>query len=148
MSRKRRRSRVTSVKLCYEDAPSFSCTCHTLVKICSESGKIANEYCEHVKGNEIKEVGMLIYNSKWKVNKDAPYVYKEDDPNAVCTLHTPDTTEGTEPSTEPPKPTEVPVPTEPTPTEPPTTPTEPPTTPPASCRSPRASATRSSRRPA
>ena len=126
------RNRVTSVKLCYEDAPSFSCTCHTLVKICGESGKVANEYCEHVKGNEIKEVGMLIYNSKWKVNKDAPYVYKEDDPNAVCTLHTPDTTEGTEPSTEPPKPTEVPVPTEPTPTEPPTPPTEPPTTPPAS----------------
>ena len=116
------RSRVTSVKLFYEDAPSGSCTCHTLVKICGESGKIANEYCEKVHGNEIKEVGMLIFNPKWKVNKDAPYVYKEDDASAVCTIHTASSTEGpteetTEPTTAGPQPTE-PTPEPPAPTEP------------------------------
>lgn len=136
------RGRVTSLRLFYEDAPSFSCTCHTLVKICGESGKIANEYCEHVEGNEIKEVGKLIYNKDWKVNKDAPYVYKEDDPDAVCSIHGPDSTENTEPTEKPtepkptdPKPTE-PKPTEPKPTEPTTPPTEPPTTPPTEAPAP------------
>ena len=110
------------MKLFYEDTPSGSCTCHTLVKICGESGKIANEYCEKVHGNEIKEVGMLIFNPKWKVNRDAPYVYKEDDASAVCTIHTASPTEGpTEETTEPP--TAGPQPTEPSP-EPPA-PTEP-----------------------
>ena len=109
-------NRVTQVRLFWEDAPKEKCTCHTMVKICKESGKIANEYCEHVEGNTVTEVGMLIFNKDWKVNKDAPYVYNEKDTDAVCTLHTKDSLQPTEPSepTEPADPTEPPAPIEPT----------------------------------
>ena len=65
---------------------------------------------------------MLIYNSEWKVNKDASYVYKEGDASAVCTIHTANSTEPSEGPTEPTGPS--------TPTEPPA-PTEPATQPPA-----------------
>ena len=34
-------NRVVTVRLFYEDAPTKECTCHTMVKICKESGKIA-----------------------------------------------------------------------------------------------------------
>ncbi len=115
-------NRVTQVRLFWEDAPKEKCTCHTMVKICKESGKIANEYCEHVEGNTVTEVGMLIFNKDWKVNKDAPYVYNEKDTDAVCTLHTKESLQPTEPSeptdptdpTEPADPTEPPAPIEPT----------------------------------
>ena len=116
------RGRTTSVRLFYEDAPSFTCTCHTLVKICGESGKIANEFCEHVEGNEITEVGKLIYDPDWKVNKDADYVYNKDDPSQICSIHTADSTASTEPSE----------PTEPTSDVNPPAPTEPATQPPSS----------------
>lgn len=55
-------NRVVTVRLFYEDAPTKECTCHTMVKICKESGKIANEYCEKADGNTVEEVGKLIYN--------------------------------------------------------------------------------------
>ena len=103
-------NRVTTVRLFWEDAPKGKCTCHTMVKICKESGKIANEYCELAEGNTVTEVGKLIFNKDWKVNKDAPYVYNEKDPNAVCTLHTKESVQPTEPS----EPTEPPTPIEPT----------------------------------
>ena len=67
-------NRVTTLRLFYDDAPKAKCTCHTLVKICKESGKIANEYCYLAEGNTIEEVGKLIYNEDWKVNKDADFV--------------------------------------------------------------------------
>lgn len=115
-------NRVTQVRLFWEDAPKEKCTCHTMVKICKESGKIANEYCELVEGNTVTEVGMLIFNNDWKVNRDAPYVYNEKDTDAVCTLHTKESLQPTEPSeptdptdpTEPADPTEPPAPIEPT----------------------------------
>lgn len=108
-------NRVTSVRLFWEDAPKEKCTCHTLVKICKESGKIANEYCEQVEGNTVDEVGMLIYNEDLKVIKDEPYVYHEDDKDNVCTLHTKNSVEpSVEPSTDPTEPTEPTTPPEPT----------------------------------
>ncbi len=121
------RNRVTTVRLFYADAPAQKCTCHTLLKICGASGKIANEYCEQVEGNEITEVGKLIFNPDWSVNKDASFVYHPDDPGEVCTLHTaesvtPDPTDPTNP-TDPSIPTEPPTPTDPA-TEPPA-PTDP-----------------------
>lgn len=131
------KDRVTVLNLHYEDAPTSSCTCHTMVKICKESGKIATEYCEEAEGNEVEEVGMLIYNKNWKVNKDESYVYNENDKDAFCTVHK---EKPTEPPTEPTKkPTEKPEPTEPTkkptekpestePTKKPTESTEPPET--------------------
>ena len=100
-------NRVTKIKLFYSDAPTAKCTCHTLVSICEESGKIANEYCYLAEGNTITEVGKLIYNEDWKVNKDADFVYNPEDEDAVCKLHTKDNTKPSEPS----KPTD---PTEPT----------------------------------
>ena len=115
-------NRVTTVRLFWQDAPKEKCTCHTMVKICEASGKIANEYCEHVEGNTVTERGMLIFNKDWKVNKDEPYVYNEKDEGSFCTLHTADSTrpsteDPTDPSTEPTAPTE---PTEPTDTTEPT----------------------------
>lgn len=104
-------NRVTTVRLFYEDAPNGSCTCHKLVKICEESGKIANEYCEEVPGNTVTEKGMLIFNEEWRVHKDEPYVYNEKNKDSFCTIHTKDSTKPTEPPTESQGPTE---PTEPT----------------------------------
>lgn len=116
-------NRVTTVRLFWEDAPKGKCTCHTMVKICKESGKIANEYCELAEGNTVTEVGKLIFNKDWKVNKDAPYVYNEKDTDAVCTLHTKDNVHPSVDPTEPSEPTEPPQPTDPTtpaePTDPP-----------------------------
>ena len=105
-------NRVTTLRLFYDDAPKAKCTCHTLVKICKESGKIANEYCYLAEGNTIEEVGKLIYNEDWKVNKDADFVYNEKDEDAVCKLHTEENTKPTVP-TLPTLPTEPTEPTEP-----------------------------------
>ena len=78
------------------------------MKICKESGKSANEYCYLAEGNTIEEVGKLIYNEDWKVNKDADFVYNEKDEDAVCKLHTEENTKPTVPTlpTEPTEPTE------------------------------------------
>ena len=105
-------NRVTSVRLFGEDCPQQYCTCHKLVKICKESGKIANEYCEHVPGNTVEETGMLVYNKDWKVNKDAPYVYNEEKAE-VCTLHGPGSIQPPEEETLPPEPTEPETPADP-----------------------------------
>lgn len=91
-------ARTTGVRLFYSDAPNGSCTCHTMVKICGASGKVCNEYCEHVPGNTVTEVGKLIYDEDWKVNKDADFVYNPDDPTQICTLHTADSVVPTDPT--------------------------------------------------
>lgn len=93
-------NRAVTVRLFYEDAPNKQCDCHTLVKICKETGKIANEFCEKAEGNTIEEVGMLIYNEDWKVNKDADFVYNKDDDSRICDVHTEESTRPTEPPTE------------------------------------------------
>ena len=114
-------NRVVTVRLFYEDAPTKECTCHTMVKICKESGKIANEYCEKADGNTVEEVGKLIYNKNWKVNKDADFVYNPEDKEQVCTIHTAESVKPTEPTEGPTDPTLPTEPTEPTEsTEPPT----------------------------
>ena len=118
--------RVTTVYLYYEDAPKEDCTCHTMVKICGESGKIANEYCEQAEGNKIEEKGMLIFNEDWKVGKEEEWVYNEKDEDAFCKIHTADSVKPTEPSTDPTDPTESTEPTESTPIIDNTEPTEPP----------------------
>lgn len=118
-------NRVTTVLLYYEDAPKTECTCHIMVKICGESGKIANEYCELVEGNTFEEKGMLIYNEDWKVNKDKEWVYNEEDEEAFCHIHTEESTKPTEPSTDPTDSSSTTESTEPTePTVEPTEPTE------------------------
>ena len=114
-------NRVVTVRLFYEDAPTKECTCHTMVKICKESGKIANEYCEKADGKTVEEVGKLIYNKNWKVNKDADFVYNPEDKEQVCTIHTAESVKPTEPTEGPTDPTLPTEPTEPTEsTEPPT----------------------------
>lgn len=132
------KDRVTVLKLHWEDAPTTECTCHTMVKICKKSGKIATEFCEADKDNELEEVGKLIYNKDWKVHKDEDYVYNKDDKDALCDVHKEAPTE--EPTEEPTKkPTSSTTSgTEPTePTEPTTgKPTEEPTEPPESTQAP------------
>lgn len=95
------KGRVTSVRLFYEDAPQKWCECHAMVKICKESGKIANEFCEHAHGNSVEEVGMLIYNEDWKVHKEEPWVYNAEDKDAICSIHNAHTAQDPEPTTEP-----------------------------------------------
>ena len=107
-------NRVVTVRLFYEDAPTKEGTCHTMVKICKESGKIANEYCEKADGNTVEEVGKLIYNKNWKVNKDADFVYNPEDKEQVCTIHTAESVKPTEPTEGPTDPTLPTEPTEPT----------------------------------
>lgn len=109
-----RGSRAVTVKLFSEDVPRRDCQCHVMVTICSETGKVATEYC-----TETEEIGMLLYNEDWKVNKDKEYVYDPEEAE-TCDLHAepPEPTEPLNP-TESTEPTEPPTPTEPTePTEP------------------------------
>ena len=91
------------MKLFYDDVPTATCTCHVLVKICQETGKIANEYCELAEGNTVEEAAMLLYNKDWKVEKDKEHVYNPEDEEQVCHVHTKDNTKPTEP-TEPTEP--------------------------------------------
>ncbi len=107
-------NRVTSVRLFWEDAPAKKCECHTMVKICSASGKIANEYCEQIEGNAVTDVGKLIYNEGWTVKKNESYVYNPKDKDAVCTVHNADSIIPTEPEPAPnPDPSGEAMPTEP-----------------------------------
>ena len=116
-------SRVASVCLQNSDAPKEWCTCHILVNICSATGKIANEYCEHVPGNTVKERGLLVYNEEWKAEYDEEWLYDPENEDRFCTEHTADSIIPTEPPTESTEPTEPP--SESTePTEPPTESTE------------------------
>ncbi len=110
-----RGSRVTNIRLFAEDLTSGYCSCHKVVEICKETGKLATKYCP-----KTEEKSMLILNEEWKVNKDAEHIY---DPEKLetCDKHT------TKPTEETKKPTEEPTePTEETkkPTEEPTEPTE------------------------
>ncbi len=117
-----RGSRLVSVKLYAEDAPKTYCQCHALVQICTETGMIATEFCP-----ETEEVGMLVFNEDWKVNKEEEYVYNPEKVE-TCTLHT-EEQESTEESTDPSDSSDSSESTEPTePTEPTesTEPTEPP----------------------
>lgn len=118
-----RGSRVVSVKLFSDDVPYTYCKSHTMVKICKQTGKVATEFCP-----DVEEVGMLIYDEDWKVNKDEKYVFNPDD-YETCNVHTeeasseppddghegiPEPTETVPPEPiEPPAPTEPPVPPEP-----------------------------------
>ena len=98
-----RGDRTVEMKLFYDDVPTATCTCHVLVKICQETGKIANEYCELAEGNTVEEAAMLLYNKDWKVEKDKEHVYNPEDEEQVCHVHTKDNTKPTEP-TEPTEP--------------------------------------------
>ena len=127
------RDRTVSVRLFGSDVPSGYCDCHALVKICKESGKIATEFCEHIEGNTVEEVGMILKDKAWKedVRNHCSFIYDPEDMKAVCDLHTAEsTTESTEPTEESSEPTEeTSAPTEEV-TEPVTEPpTEPPTEP-------------------
>lgn len=105
-------NRVVSVRLFWEDAPSSYCDCHTLVKICGASGKIATEYCELAEGNTITEVGKILYDKVWSGDRNESFVYNPNDASQVCTLHT---AESIKPSEEPTEPsTDVEIPAEPT----------------------------------
>lgn len=94
-------NRVTDITLLEEDAPTEECTCHVLVKICDETGKIATQYCEHYHGNSVTTRGMLLYQEEWKVNKDKSWVFNPE--TAVyCDKHTtPADVEPTEPTEDP-----------------------------------------------
>ena len=105
------KNRVTKLRLFRDDAPLTECFCHTMVKICGATGLVANEYCELAPGNTLTEVGKLIYNEEWKVNKDEYFVYNPEKEGTVCTVHTPESLMPTEPPTES---TTTPEPTEPT----------------------------------
>ena len=117
---------VASVRLFSGDAPQ-TCNCHVLVKVCKESGKIANEFCEKCPGNQVTEVGMILKQYATTYTNSAS-IYDPNDASAICTIHTAesvtestgDPTEDTEPTEEPPGPTDEP-PTEP-PTDPPDNP--------------------------
>ena len=128
-------SRVVSIRLFGSDVPQSYCKCHVIVKVCKESGKIANEFCEHCEGNEVEEVGMILKEFAWSqdVKNHCSFIYDPEDKAAVCTVHTADSTvesteegsestELTEETSEPPEDTTEPA------TEPPT---DPPTEPPA-----------------
>lgn len=82
-----RGSRLVNVLLFPSDCPQTYCTCHAMVGICKESGKVANEYCKQAHGNSVTEQGMLIFNEDWKVRKDEKHVYNEEKAE-VCTIHT------------------------------------------------------------
>lgn len=99
-----RGNRTVRVLLATEDCPQTECTCHKMVKICKESGRVANEYCEHAHGNSVTEQGMLVFNKDWKVRKDEAHVYNEEEAK-VCTVHTASSVK--------PEPTDSPTPTEP-----------------------------------
>ena len=97
-------NRVVRIRLFSEDVPS-KCDCHTLVKICEASGKVATEFCEQAEGNTVKEVGRLLISHASGRDAGASYVYDPDAPNR-CTLHTSaptptDTEAPTVPPTEP-----------------------------------------------
>jgi len=122
------KDRTVSVRLFGSDVPSGYCDCHVLVKVCKESGKIANEFCEHVEGNTVEEVGMILKDRAWDedVKNHCSFIYDPEDQKAVCDVHTEETTaESTDPTEESSEPTEPTEPTEDT-TEPVT---EPPTEP-------------------
>lgn len=106
------KDRTVTVRLFSSDVPSGHCTCHVLVKVCKESGKFANEFCEKCEGNEITEVGMILKEFAWSqdVKNHCSFIYDPEDKKAECTIHTAEsTTESTEDSTgetEPTEPTE------------------------------------------
>ena len=112
-----RGSRVVNIKLFAEDAPRSKCKSHVMVKICQETGKVATEFCP-----DVKEVGMLLFDENWKVNKDKEYVFNPED-YEECDVHTEEETseettgsEGDGPGPEPLEPlepTEPPAPPEP-----------------------------------
>lgn len=109
-------NRVTSVRLYWEDAPSSYCDCHTLVKICAESGKIANEYCELAEGNTVKEVGKILYEKAWSSDRGEDYVYNPNDSSCTCSIHTAESIKPSEEETEEPS-TDAELPTTPPETE-------------------------------
>ena len=96
--------RVTSVCLQNADIPKEWCQCHRLVQICKATGKIANEYCEHVPGNTVEERGMLVFNEEWKAEYDEKWVYDPENKDLFCTEHNEESTIPTEPPTEPSEP--------------------------------------------
>ncbi len=122
------KDRTVSVRLFGSDVPNEYCKCHVIVKVCKESGKIANEYCEKYEGNEIEEVGKILKEYAWDedVKNHCDFIYDPEDKDAVCTLHTkdgvPETSEESSENTEPTEETSEP-------TEPPTDATEPETEP-------------------
>lgn len=113
-----RGDRSVVLALYWQDAPKEDCNCHIKVKICKESGKVCNEFCEHVEGNTVEEQVMLIFNKDWKEKKDEDYVYNEEKPETFCKLHTEESTKPTEP--DPTEPTVSPQPPEPDPSPEPT----------------------------
>ncbi len=106
-----RGDRSVVLALYWQDAPKEDCNCHIKVKVCKESGKVCNEFCEHVEGNTVDETVMLIFSKDWKVKKDEDYVYNEEKPETFCKLHTEESTKPTEP--DPTEPIEPPAPPEP-----------------------------------
>ena len=143
-------SRLQSILVYPEDAPSRSCNKHVLVDYCKTGGGVANEYCKQVEGNEIVKVGLVKYTQQELDEIKACGAYRNfsDDniylidgngsdrwfyglngninqgiqaPYKVCTSHT---AESIAPPTEPP--TEPPAPTEPASPEEPPAPPEPP----------------------
>ncbi|MDR0889049.1 MAG: transglycosylase domain-containing protein [Oscillospiraceae bacterium] len=113
-------SRAVSIRLFYGDAPTAECNCHVMVKICEESGKIATEFCELAEGNKVTEVGMLLFNEDWKVNRDKDFVIKPEQLEILCDLHTEE-----EPNTDPTEESTNPTEESTDPTEESTEPTEP-----------------------
>lgn len=75
-------SRVASVCLFSSDAPTEYCSCHVLVRICRESGDLANEYCD-----DVYEVGMIRASEAWAYNADSYFVYDPDN-SSYCSIHT------------------------------------------------------------
>ena len=105
------KDRTVTVRLFSSDVPSGRCTCHVLVKVCKESGKIANEFCEKCEGNEVTETGMILKEFAWSedIRHHCSFIYDPEDKKAVCDIHTADSTvETADPSadTEPTEPTE------------------------------------------
>lgn len=91
-----RGSRVYSAQLLTKDIPTKQCDCHIVVKICSETGMRATEYCK-----DTREVALLNVERSGNVRmSDDEYLYKEavyadfsgtssqSKYNTYCTAHT------------------------------------------------------------
>jgi penicillin-binding protein 1A len=84
-----RGSRVYTEYYVKGTAPTKSCTTHVKLKICKETGKIANEYCTDVEEKVFITRDNSDTDTSWQQAADAQYMA----PTETCTTHTskPDT---------------------------------------------------------
>ena len=64
-------------------APTEICDHHVQATICTESGKIANEFCPE----EYKQTGIYIIGGSSNTD-DGPYLLSEELANSICDIHT------------------------------------------------------------